>query len=79
MNQRLEKARTVYGHWNDGDGNEGELAIALYDLTGDYEAILSDYDVLTTFADSITGLHNPVIRRGCPTCKAISALREHLK
>lgn len=46
MNQRVEKARAIYQHWVDGDGDMGELAVGLYDLTADYEALLADNAVL---------------------------------
>ena len=46
MNQRIEKARNIFQLWEDGDGDMGELATGLYDLTADYEALLKDYEAL---------------------------------
>ncbi len=45
-NIRLEKSRNIYELWRTGDGDMGELAIGLYDLTAHYEALLDDYEKL---------------------------------
>ncbi len=63
MNQRLIKARAVYGHWNEGDGDEGELAIALYDLAADYEALLKDKEALEQRVEQLE-------TEGCGQCEA---------
>lgn len=44
INNRLRKAMTAFLFWErDGDGSMEELATALYDLAGDYQALLEDY------------------------------------
>ena len=42
-NRRVEKAATAFNFWADGEGDMGELAVALYDLLADYRALLADY------------------------------------
>lgn len=41
--QCVEKAEAIYAHWERGDGDMGELAIGLYDLTAHYKALYEDY------------------------------------
>ena len=38
----LKKARNIFELWDSGDGDMGELAIGLYDLTAHYELLLID-------------------------------------
>ncbi len=76
-NQRLVKARQVYEHWNEGNGDEGELAIALYDLAADYEVLLSDFaqleqrveglaEALMDIAEGNASVPNATLEEGRP-------------
>jgi hypothetical protein len=63
-NTALIKARIIYEHWNESDGDEAELAIGIYNLAAHYEALLKDYDLLEarierlkTYAQKLEGHH----------------------
>lgn len=40
---RVEKSENIYRLWESGEGDMGELAIGLYDLTAHYKALWDDY------------------------------------
>lgn len=39
---RIEKSEAMYGNWEAGDGDMGELAVGLYNLTAEYKALWDD-------------------------------------
>ena len=44
--QRVEKSENIYRLWETGEGDMGELAIGLYNLTADYKSLWDDYTKL---------------------------------
>jgi len=42
----VTKAEQIYKLWESGEGDMGELAIGLYDLTAHYKALWDDYFAL---------------------------------
>ena len=40
---RVEKSENIYRLWETGEGDMGELAIGLYDLTAHYKELWDDY------------------------------------
>jgi hypothetical protein len=40
---RVAKSEAMYDNWEAGDGDMGELAIGLYNLTAEYKALWDDY------------------------------------
>jgi len=43
---RVTKSENIYALWEKGEGDMGELAIGLYDLTAHYKALWDDYAAL---------------------------------
>ena len=43
---RVGKSERIYQLWESGEGDMGELAIGLYDLTAHYKALWDDYTQL---------------------------------
>lgn len=48
---RVEKSENIYKLWETGEGDMGELAIGLYDLTAHYKALWDDYAQLEAIKD----------------------------
>ena len=47
---RVTKSENIYALWESGEGDMGELAIGLYDLTAHFKALWDDYAKLERVA-----------------------------
>ncbi len=56
---RVQKSEQSYAHWEAGDGDMGELAVGLYDLTAEYKALWRDYCTLQSLCVRVINAPGP--------------------
>ena len=69
--QRVEKSENIYRLWDTGEGDMGELAIGLYNLTADYKSLWDDY---TKLEEENERLRDAKVR--CPHCVRLLLLTD---